>query len=272
MRKVKEIVSFLLSSILMITFICFALFIVTRYSLLSVDGIMRSCDESQYFKKLQEEIIEQAYYEGIPFGIDKQCVETVFSEDLIRLNMKNTLNAQVGKKKNLIQLDEITSGIKTNVIEEYKEIDKSEEAALDTYIANVCKLYKEKMKLPGHMYLSKLIRLFAQVAKIGIFICIMIFVFCAVVLIAIRRYGHHGLRFVAYGALAAGSTLSAFSVAIILSGIIKGFDISSELLNELFIVHLTHQLYMMLFAGVVLLLIGFLTIWIVSKQRKRLIR
>lgn len=260
----------MMSVILFVTFMVISLLIVVRFNMLSVNGIIESCDKSQYYQKVKEELSEHAYYVGIPYGIDEKCIENVFDEQEIKTDIRETLIAQMGNEKSLISTDKIGIRIKKNIIAKYGKLDKSKENAVNEYIRDVGEIYREKVCIPGMEYASEAIIKFNEISNKGIPLCMVIILICVGVLTWIRKYSHHGLRYVVYGAFGAGFSLMLFSASLILGGIIDAFDISSELINEFLIIHITHQLYMQFLAGFMLLIIGFIIIFIISKQRERL--
>ena len=265
----KSAISYILSFVLMLSLICISLISLGKYSMLSVHGVMHTCDRIDYYKGLNEELINEAYYIGIPYGIDKKCLKDVFSDKKIREDMSLVLTEKIKGKSYNVSTDVIGTKILKNAEKKYGTLNSDEKESLQKYMIDVEKLYQKKIVIPGTSYIVRSINISSTAAIVGIPIAVFIAILCIFILISMRYYLHHGLRYVIYGILGAGITLLTVFSAIISNGFIYKFNISDVYMRKFFTFYIGHEMLMQIFAGIALLLTGCVMIYVVIRQKRR---
>lgn len=268
-QRNKTIISFVLSFVLMLSLMCISLLSIGKYSMLSEHGVVHTCDRIEYYKDICDEMSTEAYYMGIPYGIEKKSLKGVFTTEQVRTDMVTVIEAQIAEQKPLVKTDDIRKKITENVVKQYGELNETQKQSLQSYITDVEKMYQKKMVIPGSDYIAKAIRISTKVALIGIPLAVLIAIICTFLLISIRRNSYRGLRYVVYGVLGAGITLVTVFAAMISNGFIYKFNISNAYMRKFFTYYLGHEMLMQVFAGIGLLLAGAILIYVVIRQKFR---
>lgn len=265
----KSAISFALSFLLMLSIIFAAIFLIGKYSMLSLRGVEYTCERVEYYEGVRDEIREQANHLAIPFGIDKKCLKGTFKKRQVEKDMLSVLKAQMKGKTPEISTTAIRKNIIKNVEQKYGELSKKEQESLEKYIHEVEKIYRKKMVIPGSSYIVKSIHTSTRISMIVIPICAFIALLCIFFLVSMRRYVFEGLRYVVYGIWGAGIMLVTAFSAMISNGFIYKFNISDVFMRKFYTYWLGHTMLMYVFAGILLLLFGVLLIYIIFRQQVR---
>lgn len=268
-QRKREISSFIMAFILMLSIMCISLLGFGKYSMFSMHGVIHTCDRIEYYDGLRKEMKQQAYYMGIPYGIKKKYLDGVFTNKQIRSDMYDVLSAQVQGESYTVKTEQIKAKITENVEEKLGKLTDQENESLQQYMNEVEKMYQEKMIIPGSEYIADMINLNTRIALIGIPVFVLIAIVCIFLMISIRKYWHHGLRYVVYGVLGAGITLLTVFSAFISNGFIYKFNISDPYMRKFYTFFIGHEMLMQVFVGIGLLLAGFIMIYIVFRQKVR---
>ncbi len=262
------IISCILSFILMLSLLCGSILIFGKYSMLSMHGITYTCDRITYFEDASEEISLKAYQMGIPYGIKKKCLKDVFTAKTVRQDVLAMMEAQISGEKYVVKADEIREKITANVVDEYGQLKESEQESLDQYMVSVINLYQKKIEIPGATYIAKMVNIASKAAMIGIPICVLLIILCTFCLISMRRHYYRGLRYVAYGTLGAGFTLTTVFAASISNGFIYKFNISNAYMRKFFTFFIGHEMLIQVFSGIGMIIAGGVLIYMVFRQKR----
>lgn len=265
----RVVISLILSFILMLTLICLSIFVIGKYSMLSVHGVMNACDRIEYYEGINTEMTTLSYEKGIPFGIKKKHVKNVFDNEKIKEDMTNILVAQINNEEYLVETDEIREKITENVIEEYGDLDEKQKESLNAYLVDISNMYMDKMVIAGSSFFTPIITMWTKVITIGIPVCILIASICIFILIVTRRKIYKGLRYVAYSILGAGVTLTTVFSASISNGFIYRFNISDVYMRKFYTFWIGHEMLIQVFAGIGMLLTGGVLIYVIYRQKTR---
>lgn len=268
-RGRRTIVSYVLAFVLMLSLMCVSLLVFGKYSMLSERAVMHSCDRIEYYDDICDEMSTEAYYMGIPYGIEKKCLKNVFTSKQIRADMSVVVEAKINEEKLFIKTDHIREKITENVIKQNGELTEAQKQSLEAYIIEVEKMYQKKMVIPGIDYIAKAINISTKVALVCVPLAVLIAIVCAFWLISMRRLAYRGLRFVVYGILGAGITLVTVFAAMISNGFIYRFNISNAYMRKFFTYYIGHEMLMQVFSGIGMLLAGAILIYVVMRQKFR---
>ena len=271
-RKKQTVLSYIMAFLLMLSLMCISLLSLGKYSMLSSHGIMHTCDRIKYYEDICDEMGSEAYYRAIPYGIEKKCLKGVFTEEQVRADMLTVVNAQILDNKTVVKTDAIRQKIFENVTKYNGELNETQKQSLQKYITEVEKMYQKKMVIPGMDYIAKAIRLFSTMALIGMPVAVLIAIVCIFLLVSMRKYAYHGMRFVAYGILGAGTTLVTVFAALISNGFIYRFNISNAYMRKFFTYYIGHEMLMQVFAGIGMILAGAILIYVIFRQKFRYAR
>lgn len=269
-RARKDIISYCLAFLLMLSIVSISLIALLKYSMFSMRAVEYTCNRIEYADDIKEEIKTESYRMGIPFGINKKDLKDVFSNQQIRSDMRKVLQAKVEGEGFMINCEDISRKITENVVKSNGELYAQQKESLDAYISKVVTFYQKKMVIPGIDYIAKGINIFSKIALIGIPVAILLGLLCIFFLISTRKYTYHGLRYVAYGTLGAGITLLSVFAAFISNGFIYKFNISDVYMRKFFTFWIGHEFLVQVFSGIIILLAGAVIIYICVRQKFRM--
>ena len=136
-RRNQMLISYLLSFALMLSLISLSFLVLGKYSMLSVRGVMHSCDRIEYYDDIRKEMYTEACYIAIPFGIEKKCIKKVFNNEQIRKDMQDVLEDQIDGNVFVIDTEHLREKLTANVIEQNGELNEEQQKSLDSYIVEV---------------------------------------------------------------------------------------------------------------------------------------
>ena len=103
MRKKKSIniVSVILSFAITVSILLMFVFGVAKYTGLSIRGVIHTCEKTEYYRELYNEMLDEALYVGRPYGIEKQHIENIIDySKFIGDTNKKILSDIVGEEYN----------------------------------------------------------------------------------------------------------------------------------------------------------------------------
>ncbi len=265
----KNVLTYIITFVLMLTIISISLLGFGKYSMLSVRAVVHDCDRVGYYGGIKTELKQEAYDMGIPYGITKKCLKNVFREEEIRGNISSNLRAQVNGEEYGVSTKKIEKRIRKNVEKNFGDLSDDQEESLDQYISEVTSMYKSKMVLPGSTYIAKAIVICTKATVIGIPLSLLIGMLCVLYLISSNRYIFIGMRHVTYGVLGAGAAMLIAFGALISSSYVYKYNISDVYMRQFFTFFTGHEMLMQMIAGGVLLAVGIVLIYFTSVMRKR---
>jgi hypothetical protein len=240
-----------------------------KYSMLTVRAVIHDCERINYFDDICDEMATEAYYLGIPYGLNKKSVKGVFVPSEVKKDLTSVLKSLKKDEKYTVDSYDIATRIENNVIKQNGKLTADEKESLKAYTNQIRKMYQEKMYIPGIEYIAKVIAISDNIALIGIPILLIIAILCTFYLISSRRYVYHGLRYVAYSFLGAGITLLTVFAGCISNAFIYRFNISDVHMRKFFTFWLGHEMLMQAFVGIAFLLTGGVIIYLVFRQKVR---
>ncbi len=300
-RKLKkDIICYFLSFILMNSLIVLSVASLGTYSMFSIHGVTHSAERVDYYDYLKSELMQQAYDMAIPFGLDevlktkneqssaneettevKQVtknnveiegiifLDKVFSVDEIQNDVENYLKAQVEGKTYEIHTEKMEKRLYDAVKKEKKQLTSEEEQSLEAYTTQLMELYKTKIPFPTSWLLVKGIQLASKVIWFAIPISILTTLLSIFLIMSMRTATYRGLRFVAYGILGAGATLTTVCAAMISDGAIYRLNVSNAYMRRFFTFLLGHEMLMQVFSGIVMLVLGVILIYAIARLKFR---
>lgn len=269
-RTTRIIVRYVITFLLMVCLIGISLLAYGKYSMLSVHGVVNSCERVKYFEDICEEMETEAYRLGIPYGITKKEIKGIFVEKDIRRDVTNTIVTMKNENKPRIDTYDLRKRIEEKIETKEGKLNEQQKESLNNYIFQVESMYQEKIYIPGIDVIVQLIRITDKIILIAIPLLLLIAIICIFYLISSRRYVYHGLRSIAYSFIGAGVTLVTVFAGLISDRSIYRFNISDVYMRKFFTFWIGHEFLMQVFAGIMLLLMGALFVYLVIRQKSRI--
>lgn len=268
-RSTRAVIRYIITFVLMVSLVGISLMSYGKYSMLSVHGVINSCERVKYFKDICNEMETEAYYLGIPFGITKKEIKGVFEEKEVRQDVTNIIVSMKNGNKPRIDTYELRKRMEEKITAKEGSLNTKQKESLSVYISQVENMYQKKVYIPGTDSIVKMINIADRVVLIGIPLLLFIIIISIFYLISSRRYVHHGLRSVAYSFIGAGITLVTVFAGMISDRSIYRFNISDVYMRKFFTFWIGHEMLMQVFAGIMLLMTGALLIYLVIRQKSR---
>lgn len=266
----RIIVRYVITFVLMVCLIGISLLAYGKYSMLSVHGVVNSCERVKYFEDICEEMETEAYHLGIPYGITKKEIKGIFVEKDIRRDVTNTIATMKNENTPRIDTYDLRKRIEEKIETKEGKLNEQQKESLNNYIFQVESMYQEKIYIPGIDFIVQLIRITDKIILIAIPLLLLIAIICIFYLISSRRYVYHGLRSIAYSFIGAGITLVTVFAGLISDRSIYRFNISDVYMRKFFTFWIGHEFLMQVFAGIMLLMVGALFVYLVIRQKSRI--
>lgn len=287
----KNIISYLLSFVLMVSLMSLSIISFGNYSMLSIHGVENTCNRTGYYGFMKNELMQTAYDLAIPFGLhdvlkndvkkDKNkskggtgtstkdagivFLDDVFSEDKIKEDVQAVTKAHVNGTQYQIDVETIKTKIFEKAEKKMGTVSKKQKEAIDEYSEQLGEIYKKKMVIPGISYIAEGINVINKVRWYVIPISIFFILLCIFFLISIRNTTHRGLRFIAYSFLGAGGTLTTVFAAMISNGAIYKLNISNAFMRRFFTFYIGHAMLIQIFYGIGMLIAGAVLVAIIIR-------
>ena len=268
-QSTRAVIRYFITFVLMVSLVGISLMAYGKYSMLSVHGVINSCERVKYFKDICGEMETEAYYLGIPFGITKKEIKGVFEEKEVRQDVTNIIVSMKNGNKPRIDTYELRKRMEEKITAKEGSLNPKQKESLSAYISQVENMYQRKVYIPGTDSIVNMITIADRIVLIGIPLLVFIIIISIFYLIASRRYVHHGLRSVAYSFIGAGITLVTVFAGMISDRSIYRFNISDVYMRKFFTFWIGHEMLMQVFAGIMLLMTGALLIYLVIRQKSR---
>ena len=266
-RKRQTVIHYILSYILMISIVVATVTIIGKYAFSSERAILHAGEKSHYYFSLKNEIEQTAIDYAIPYGIDKTCIKGAFQISEVKSDVLKTTHEKVVGEKEIIDFGNIEKRIRTGVENKEGKLNVAQTKSLDSYIDKVKKMYFKKLHFPTEDFMVMSIKYSTKIAWIAIPLSMLIGLFCMVYLIASRHYAYHGIRRVVYGVMGAGALISIGFAAIISNGSIYDYNITDSYMKGFYVYWIGHALLMCVIAGIAILLIGLIGIFLAYRQK-----
>lgn len=266
-RIIRKISRYIVTFILMLCIMCISIISMGKYSMFSKRAVFHAYDRVGLFTEVCTEMKTEAYRMGIPFGIEKKELNSVFVRKNIMQDLMDTLSADIKGEKTAINSSYIRSKIKKNVEKNRGELTSAQEESLEKYITEVERMYQKKVVIPGSEYIAKMINLVTKLFLIVVPICVFIAILCMLYLIASRSLTYRGMRYIAYAVLGAGVSLLTIFAAFISNGFIYKFNISDAYMRRFFTYYIGHEFLMQVFVGIGLMVLGAFMVFYIARKK-----
>ena len=263
----QGIVNYLLSFILMLSVIVIVAGGVAKWSFASRRAVIHAGDRTHYFYHLKNEIEQKALDTGKPFGLEVDCVQGVFKTDEVKADVIKTFDQVLYKEKNIIDFGNIENRLRANVEKKEGSLNDKQLASLSEYIKKVQKMYSEELHIPTEKQMAFIITKTDKLAWIAIPLAVLIGFFSAFYLIVSRHYAYHGLRFVVYGLIGAGTLITVGFSALVSNGYLYNFNLTDSFMKDYYGYYVGHVMFIEVVYGIGVLVLGLIGIFLAYRQK-----
>ena len=263
----QTIIYYILSFILMLSIATVVVLAVGKVSFSSERAIEHASVKTHYYYDLKNEMEQKAMDMSAPFGIPRSSLKGVFVEDEVKNDVIKILSEKVDNQKEIVDMANIERRIKTNVENKMGKLNAKQNKSLDAYIKKIEDVYMTKLHYPTEDIMVKIINKSTQFAWIAIPLAVIIGFFCAFYLVVSRHYAYHGLRYVVYGVMAAGTLITIGFAAIIANGSIYHYNITDAFMKKFYSYWFGHLFLMYVIFGIGIFVFGLIGIFLVYRQK-----
>ncbi len=263
----QAIINYILAFILMISVVVIVLGGIGKWSFASKRAVMHAGERTHYYYNLKNEIEQSAINIGKPFGIDKECIVGVFKSSEVESDVSKALDEKLNNEKELVDIGEIDRRIRANVEKKEGNLNTDQTNSLNVYIKKVQDMYTRKIHFPTEQMMVTMINKTTTIAWIAIPLAVVIGFLCAFYLIVSRHYAYHGLRFVIYGLLGAGALITVGLSAIVSNGSFYNYNLTDSFMKDYYGYYVGHVLFIGVVYGIGILVLGFIGIFLVYRQK-----
>ena len=266
-RVRQAIVNYLLSFILMLSVIVIVAGGVGKWSFASRRAVIHAGDRTYYFYHLKNEMEQKALDIGKPFGIEIEHIQGAFKTGEVKADVIKAFDQVLNKEKNIIDFGNIERRIRTNVEKKEGTLNEQQLASLGTYIKKVQQMYMEELHFPTEKQMAFIITKTDRLVWIAIPLSVLIGFLCAFYLIVSRHYAYHGLRFVVYSLIGAGSLITVGFSALVSNGSLYNFDLTDSFMKDYYGYYIGHVMFIEVVYGIGILVFGLIGIFLAYRQK-----
>lgn len=263
----QAVINYILAFILMLSVIVIVAGGVYKWSFASKRAIMHASERTHYYYHLKNEIEQTALNIGKPFGIDKDDVVGVFKANEVESDVSKALDEKLNNEKEIIDLGDINKRIRANVEKQNGGLSADQTNSLNVYIKKVQDMYLKKIHFPTEKVMVEVINKSTTIAWIAIPLAVVIGFLSAFYLIVSRHYAYHGLRFVIYGLLGAGALITVGFSAIVSNGSFYNYNLTDSFMKDFYGYYVGHVMFISVIYGIGVLVLGFIGIFLVYRQK-----
>ena len=263
----QGIVNYLLSFILMLSVVVIVAGGVAKWSFASRRAVIHAGDRTHYFYHLKNEIEQKALDIGKPFGLGVDSVQGVFKTSEVKADVIKTFDQVLYKEKNIIDFGNIENRLRANVQKKEGSLNDKQLASLSEYIKKVQKMYTEELHIPTEKQMAYIITKTDKLTWIAIPLAVLIGFFSAFYLIVSRHYAYHGLRFVVYGLIGAGTLITVGFSALVSNGSLYEFNLTDSFMKDYYGYYVGHVMFIEVVYGIGVLVLGLIGIFLAYRQK-----
>ena len=191
----------------------------------------------------------------------------MFDKENVKADVEKVLDEKLNNEKNIIDESDIERRIRANVEKKEGSLSAAQTDSLNIYIKKVQKMYVEKLHFPTESLMVTVINKTTDIAWIAFPLAIVIGFISAFYLIVSRHYAYHGMRFVIYGLLGAGTLITVGFSAIVSNGTFYEYNLTNSFMKEYYGYYVGHLMLIEVIYGIGLLVFGLISIFLVYRQK-----
>ncbi len=180
-------------------------------------GFLTSGMDDAYYSLLLKNVSDSASDYTIPVGLPDSVLDDVFSAAQIREDVLDVLDHAYEGEEYTVNVDHIREKLTANVEAFFasKDADISEETDtnIEDYVKEICKIYQERVELPGINLIISLANKIDTVFYMGFAITLLISAVLVVICLKSQKYLHRGMRYLAYAA--GGASLMSLAAPLV---------------------------------------------------------
>ena len=252
-QRIRKIVSLVLSYLLSLVMLAIFIVIGIFAGVFNDDVILERLNRSNYYANIYRTISNNVDSIILPTGLDSSVLDGVITERMVYIGAKKTIEGAIKGETVSIDTIQIKNRLQENILEYVEEnniaFSKEQQEGMEILSAEVSKEYIRMMNFSFIKYYTSYKAQFLTTAK---FMIILLLVFAAMIIVAILalyRYKHQGIRYIAYSVLAASLMVSIVPVIILVSENYRKLNVTPKYFYEFMVSYLQWDITVFTYIG-----------------------
>lgn len=258
MKKITErsVICISASLLLAIFLTAISLLLCMKIGFTSLNSIENIMDDVNYYEKSYEELRENCESLAIPYGLNVEVFDGVFTRETAMVDGHTYLRA--GLKGSVFYIDayayrsKLKENIKNYVKENNLSVNGNENEIIDEFVNKSIKVYEDSIKIPYISTIGIIYRNVNKVVWIGLAIMSIFSIITIWTIVKKNPYKKNRIfRYMSYSTSSAFISTSAIPIYCIVTGIYKRIQIYPESIYRFVTAYLKNGLMVMLVMGII---------------------
>lgn len=250
-KNIRIVVSLVLSFILALCITAIIVLTAFKMSFFNASSVIGEFNKTNYYYSVWDSVYEKACNTIRPSGLPEEVLDGVFDKNVVYMESKNYIEAQIKQQDYTVNTtvienkikDNISSYIKKNNIETTKETDRG----ISDITGEIIKDYESALKFPFAAqyvkYMNMYNKVFAPLCAVLVILCIII----CFVLVSMQHWAHRGIRYISYALLSSGIMGFLAPAVIRISGAYERLNVTPLRLYNLVVAVIESNLNMLMY-------------------------
>lgn len=274
--KKAKIVSTILSFLLAIFITMFSYLIGLNFGLFNINNFVDSMNVD-FYVNINEYIRKEAVNAAIPYGVDADVFDNVFTMDITSIQASNKLRAQLQNENYEVNTSDLKERLYTNINQfvaskGFNTLTAEQQTSIDSLVEKVCKIYMDALTIPYMKQFANISNMFNNYILYGmIIVSVMMILSIVFIFLANKRYIHKSLRYICYSTISASIMTAFLPIWALIDGFYKRIFISTEYIYTFFVNYIHNSIMIFVYLSLLLFAISLALIILIWYQRKALI-
>lgn len=262
---------------IMTTFLfAFLILLSIRMTLFNEKYLESSARKTDYYQKLTTSINKDISGYSLGSNVPKEVLGHIVSVESVESNVNNYFKAiyRPGITYEFSGIEQLKKKISDKILAyaNEKQVPLHSKESVDELANKGIDIYKDYIKLPYLMQFGQKLMTYKSTLTSAIFltglICILIATF---LLVSLRGFKHRLFRFASYSLIGSGLMGIIVPCYLLIKDVFRYINIKNQAMYECFTTYIRSFLWMFIFIGIALLVLGVVSAILSEKQRYKLI-
>ncbi|GAB2021892.1 hypothetical protein RyT2_09660 [Pseudolactococcus yaeyamensis] len=274
-RPVQTIARLIISFVMTIFLFAFLILLSIRLTLFNEKHMEKIAKKTDYYQKLTTSINKDISGFSLGSNVPKEVLENIVSVQIVENNVNNYFKAiyKPGITYEFSGSDELKKDINNKIMTyaDEKQVPIHSKASVEALASKSVEIFKGYVKLPYLVQFGQKLMNYKSVLTSIIFLTGLISGLIAIFLLAtLRGYKHRLLRFVSHSFIGAGLMGMVVPSYLLIKDVFHYINIRNQAMYEFLTTYIRSFLWMFIYIGAGLLILGILSAVLSEKQRLKL--
>lgn len=275
-KKVKNIrtaVSLVFSFVLALCFTAIIVLTAFKTSFFNASSVIGEFNKTNYYYSVRDSVYEKACNTIRPSGLPEEVLDGVFDKNVVYMESKNYIEAQIKQQDYTVNTtaienkikDNIEAYIKKNNIETTSETDQG----ISDITGEIVNDYETSLKFP---FAAQYVKYMNMYNKIYTPLCAVLVILCIIIcfiLISMQHWAHRGIRYISYALLTSGIMGFVAPAVIRISGAYERLNVTPLRLYNLVVAVIESNLNMLMYLSCAVFVLFGLSLGLINTLKQR---